>query len=286
MAGVTERVIQANPIGAAGGRVLISPFQFTLDEDDNLRVVAANSASGVKIAIQGWRIDSVGERHPIAETITPATDRSKTTTDFTLGKGALQFLTVFVSAGTPKIGQTYVLVELIRGSTGAKLVMGTLLAGYISTSQALGWPGSPIQNSLDGRGWLHGFLGTQPAAGSAVSQTVPTGAVWRVQTVFVTLTTDANAGTRVVLLETTCDGVNSGDLFVRQSPMTASNTSRFTFAPGIPNDGGANGAYITYPLTIEQRLKAGDTITVNDISGFAGDQFGFPGFTVEEWLDV
>src|SRR5439155_18890058 len=100
------------------------------------------------------------------------------TQNYKLGKGAILNLTVFASAGAPLMGQTYVIVQLIKGLTGATIVLGTLLGGYLTATQALGWPGSPIISSTDGEGCTRLIVGTTPAAEANILETVPTGARW------------------------------------------------------------------------------------------------------------
>src|SRR5204863_2582589 len=92
----------------------------------------------------------------------PNTDRSVKTSDHPLGVGQLLNLTVFASAGAPLIGQTYVKVQLIRGVGAAAIVLGTLLGGYVTAVHALGFPGSPIENSLTATPAIRYITGTNP----------------------------------------------------------------------------------------------------------------------------
>ena len=84
----------ATPFAAPGGRIIASPFQFATDDDTYLRIVTANSAAGVVLAVNGRRVASDGQLYAINETHTPNTDRSTKTQDFKLGKGALLNLSI------------------------------------------------------------------------------------------------------------------------------------------------------------------------------------------------
>jgi hypothetical protein len=109
-------------------------------------------------------------------------------------------LTVFASAGTPTIGQTFVIVQLVRGKGAAATVLGTLLQAYVTSTQHLAFPGSPVQSSLDGPGAVRMFGGTQPAAGLNFTEIVPFGARWQLLAIRTRLTTSAVVATRVPIL--------------------------------------------------------------------------------------
>src|SRR5262252_2154961 len=131
------------PSIAGGARVIASPFQFLGDADTWLRVTSACSVAGVVLAIQGRRLDDNGELKPITETHAPNSDRSIKTTEILLGAGALLNLTVFASAGTPLVGQCYVMIQLLRSHGATAIVLGTILGGYVTANLAFGFRGPP-----------------------------------------------------------------------------------------------------------------------------------------------
>lgn len=281
----TETIRLASPFVGSGGRVIVSPFQFALDADTNLRVISANAVAGVSIVLQGRRLDDKGTLQPIAETHTPNNDRSVKIQDYTLGLGALLNLTVFASAGAPLIGQTYVMLQIIRGFSGAKIVLGTLLAGYITATQALGFPGSPILSSLEGEPVVRNIVGTSPAPGSFNVETCPTGARWELVTFHSKLTTSVAVANRKVFLEIIAGAQPSG-IYQLSSVQTANSIADYTFAQNLPIAAdAASGAY-QFPIPQRQFLRAGDLIEVGAVVLDLADQFAAARYQVREWLEV
>lgn len=161
-----ERAFVASPVSSAAGRVIASPFQFYTTGEDNLRIVSSNSLAGVSLRVEARFIDPAGTISAQSWDHVPNSDRTPRTTDYRLGVGALLNLTVYASSGAPRIGQTFVMVQLIRGDAPAAIVLGTMLQGYVTAVQHLAWPGSPIQSSIEGGGYPRAIVGTTPAAGN------------------------------------------------------------------------------------------------------------------------
>jgi len=159
----TEQAFPSSAPIVGGGRLLPTPAQFYVTGEDRLRIVSANAMAGVSLQLHWRHAEPSGRTVPNAQTHTPASDRSIAVTDYPLGVGSLLNVTVFAGAGAPKVGQTYVMVQLVRGTGAAAIVLGTLLAGYVTSTQALGWPGSPIAGSLEGGGAYRSIAGATPA---------------------------------------------------------------------------------------------------------------------------
>lgn len=283
----TVRRYPAVPLVGAAGRPIVSPLQYELDGTDALRIVCANSASGVVVTIAGYRLDEHGVKHPFVHTVTPTTDRAATVEDLALGAGALMNLTAFVSSGTPRVGQTFVVVHLIRGFTGATIVLGTLLSGYVTANQAMAWPGSPLARSTDGRGWIRTV--TVAAVGASVdwTQSVPSGARWRVLSVYAELTTSVTAADRGPVLHFE-DGATIQP-FASIPPETgypASQTWRICWAPTLSELNQTGLRRATHPIPSDLILEAGDFVETQTISLQAGDQWQGMKLKVEEWIDL
>jgi hypothetical protein len=280
-----EQAYPALPVGAAGGRIIASPFQFTTNGDDNLRIVSQNSATGVTIAIQGRRLDDKGLIIPFAHVHTPNTDRSAKTQDYLFGAGALLNLTVFVSAGTPLVGQTFVKLQLIRGITGATVVLGTLLQGYVTPQLHLGWPGSPIVQSTDGPGCLRTILGSDPAAGQEISELVPTGARWELKAIGAGFTTDGTVAARRPGLVFN-DGVANYGRIPSSLNQDASEFFGHTWTQGVALPIFAGVGYGYGPLPTGKYLLAAWRIKTITENLQAGDNWDNPRYLVEEWLEL
>jgi hypothetical protein len=275
----------ANPLASAGGRVIAAPFQFYVTGEDRLRLVAVGSKTGVTVRMR-WRFLSTTERVPQVneQNLTATSDRTSTSVDVELGSGALLNLTVFASAGAPLKGQTFVIVQIVRGVGSAAIVLGTLLADYVTATQHLGWPGSPIVSSTSTEGVMRVITGTDPAADVVISEVVPTGARWEVVGFQATLATSATAGTRKPQL-TFDDGATVYQVMHGFFDQSVSVSIQYNWLQGaqIINTTDANRAIGTLPQRLQ--LLAGHRIrTAANL--ITGDNWGAPTYAVREWLEV
>jgi hypothetical protein len=282
---VTEQVFAASPISAAGGKVIASPFQFYTTGEDNLRIVSANSLTGVTLKIQGRFLDSHGRISASSNDHIPNTDRSVKRDDYTLGIGAVLNLTVFANAGSPQIGQTFVIVQLVRGLGAAAIVLGTLLQGYVTSSQGLGWPGSPIQSSVESGGYIRTIVGTVPALGVNLLETVPTNARWQLLQGWFNFATSAVVGNRLVNLEMKHSAVRSY-IVPPSAAQGATVTGTFSFGAGMPSFFEPVQPVAALPLPTDTALLAGDSFGTTVANLDPGDAFMFLQYTVREWLEV
>jgi hypothetical protein len=224
------------PLLAADGSALapsVTPFAapaaWFFDLADALRVTSFNGQAAVTIAIEGRFLNEDGSTSTFRFSHTPNTDRSSKSDTFTMGNGWLVGLQVRATAGTPRRGQCFVLVEVVRGSSTSQESLGALLQGYVTTTMRLAWPGSAIVESASGPGALRSITGTDPAANVEISETVPTNARWRVLGVLATLVTDANAATREASL-TIDDGTTVVARYPAGQSQILSLTTRYLWA--------------------------------------------------------
>jgi hypothetical protein len=254
-----------------------------ITRDVNLRLNSWNSAAGVTLSIVVRMLGLDGLPRINTFTHTPNTDRSIKQTTHNLPEGWLLSVQALASAGTPKRGQCFVRIELIEGLLGAVTTMATLVQNYADAVQGLAWPGSLLESSTAGRGVVRSITGTDPAANTEFSETVPTGARWRLINVRAILVTDANVATRVLQLIVD-DGTNTlidseQDRTLPASQSRNANWSACGFVGGINNVFG-NG-----PLPPDLLLSAGCRIRSNTIGRQATDNWGAPQLLVEEWIE-
>lgn len=281
----TERAFFAQPVPGAGGRVIASPFQFVTTGEDSLRITSVNSLVGVRVKVQARRLDSGGDIKASAWDHTPASDRTAVMTDIELGSGALLNLTVFASAGAPRVGQTFVIVQLIRGTGAVAIVLGTLLQGYITSTQGLGWPGSPIQSSIEAGGCVRVLTGTVPGVGLDCVETVPTGARWELLNMFSQIATSVAGGTRVPYFFTISGGqyVTFG---VQANGAPPSETHAFTWGPNYPLNDDIPHHHHQQAFPSPMILLAGDTFGTLTLALTPTDQWEALRYRVREWLEV
>lgn len=287
---VSERLIVATPTTSAGGRVISSPFQFYTTGEERLRVVSVNSLTGVRVKIHFRFLDAFGKVQASGYDHVPNSDRTVHTTEHELGVGSLLNLTVFASTGTPLLGQTFVIVQLIRGVGTAAIILGTLLQGYVTSTQHLGWPGSPISLSTEGQGAIRFLTGTTPAPGAELAESVPTGARWQLLTFYTQFNCSAAAATRTPRLRLfNAPVVTNIGIFSSTYNLAANEVAGLTWASGL-------GAQVFDPITppgfpalvlpSDTPLTAGMQINTVTQQLQAADQYLAISYMVREWLEV
>jgi len=279
-----EQFFGATPIPTGAGRIIASPFQFVASGEDSIRVVSVNSLAGVRVKIQGRILREKGNVEAFAHDHVPNTDRTVSFTDYSLGIGAVLNVVVYANVGSPLIGQTFVIVELIRGTAAAGIVLGTLLQGYVTSTQVLAWPGSPIRSSTDGEAYIRNIVGTDPPAGSEIVETVPFGARWELLSFSAFCNKNANGGPMELRKAV---GANLFWQVVASHTHNVGAVINYVFAQGLnttsagpPGTGTSNHA-----IPMNAHFNAGDEIRTSLVNN-AGDNWSAPVYTVREWLEV
>src|SRR5262245_11706354 len=210
-----------------------SPHAVYLTGEDNLRVTVFNALAGVVVTVRGRFEDLKGDVIPFEDRVTPASDRTASNLTVRLAEGWLLNVHVFVSTGAPLTGQTFAIVSVIRGEGSSALTLATLVAGAITAPQRIGYPGSPIVNSLDSQGAVRAITGTTPGAAADVLETVPTGARWELLSIIAQLVTSATVANRIVELVLD-DGANVIARATNNQNHAASTTIIYWWAQGGP----------------------------------------------------
>lgn len=284
--GGTERIVAASPIASAGGRVIVAPFQFYLDGADNIRIEGWNTLTGAVLQVHGRFYKEDGTMQIFGATLPLTADRVRTVVDVPLARGYITNLIVTVTGATPLLGQTFARVSIIRGLTGATIVVGTLLQGYLTGALGLAWPGSPIQQVHEVAGYMRSFVGTDPAVGLPITETVPAGAHWRIFSMQFGLSTDATAGDRQPYIQINDPG---GNQYFRVSTVgicPPSSVRSFFAAEMIPDTltQPVTGTMTAYP---HAELSAGSEILIwTDVADPGDDFLSPPRMMVQERLEV
>ena len=187
-------------------------------------------------------------------------------------------LTVRTATTGVSPGACYVKVYLRAES----VVVALLIAGYIGDTEPLAWPNGVIRGSNEGRGLIRSITGTNPAAGAEISETVPTGAVWRFIGIQATLVTEAGVASRFPHIRFD-DGTTVHSEQGTQNVQSASQTLDYSAITG--SWGGQNiGSKQTWPIGDGILMGAGHRVRTNTINILAGDNWGAPQLLVEEWI--
>lgn len=275
-----------SPLFGAEGRPIVEPGALLVTGNDNLRINSWNSVVGVALTIRLRFIDATTGDIVANEFVhTPNSNRTKATSDFPLSVGFPLNITVFASAGVPLIGQTFVQVQLVRGFTGATLLLATLLQGYVTSVQAIAYPGSPIIGSLEGAGVLRSVVGTTPGAGADITETVPTGARWEVLTMSATFTASVAVANRFPLYQMD-DGVQTFYRFGLLAALTASQVRAIVWHQGGLGAVVDQNNSISVPLPVGIRMAAGFRMRTTTTNIDVADQWSLVRYVVREWIEA
>jgi hypothetical protein len=282
---VTTSIGTASSLASGDGRPLIEPGALFVDGNYRLRFNVWCSVAGVTIALRSRFLRSEdGKIVDSADQLTPTSDRVLTTSAVTLGVGFPLNVEVFALAGTPSIGQCFVQVQMVRGDGPAATKVATILQGYVTSTMALSWPGSPIVNSLDGQGCVVSYRQVA-APGGDLQFSVPTGARWVVISFHGNLTTSGAIPTRRVSLQYT-DLVQA---YV-QSPIAAAQAGStafdYTWMTGYGQQitDGVNRVGASLPTP--SPMLAGYQIGTATVNLDAADHWTLLDLAVQEWIDV
>jgi len=267
------------------GRASPSPFHFLFTGEDNFQLESWNSAAGVTVAVHGrmW-LPNEGIR-PFSFAHTPRTDRTLASEFLFTGEGYLLNLAVFASTGTPRVGQTFISLHVVRGMGNAVYRLATVVQGYVTRSQELAFPGSPVVTSEEGGGVIRTITGTDPAANVNWAETVPTGARWHVLGVSARLVTAAGGSNRQGLLVVS-SGTSTLGIFPIAATQPPSGSHLWYWWNGTPLDSLISGEAFLGGIPVDLILLAGETVSglVNNVG--AGDDWEAPTLRVREWLEA
>ena len=249
----------------------------------SLVVSVMNAAAGVTLKVTG-RTLAVGDTKPspLERLLVPATDRSVSTATIPLTDGWLINAEVSVSAGSPLTGQCYARLSINQGTTTLGPELWSLQAGYATAKKPVSYPGALWQDSLDGGGALRSIVGTTPAAGAEILETVPTGARWELIALAARFVAGGAAANRFFSL-TLDDGTANpfARLPCNATATTAGQTVLDSWIQGGPNvtaQTGFNGA-----LPVGNRLPAAGRIRTVTTGIQAADQWDQVQYLVKDW---
>lgn len=259
------------------------PAQHYLSPDDHLFLRVWNSAAGVTVALRYRYLEP--RKGVLAGTIllTPSTDRVANFQRIPLAEGFLLSLTLAVSAGTPKRGQTFCQVGIVRGGELANEPAAVLISDYLADTVLLAWPGGLLRSSVEGPGFLRSITGTDPAVGAEISETVPTNARWRLLSLAARLVTAVAAANRNPTLALD-DGANVYQRTGVPTFQTASQTVDHFFGAGA-GQGTLAAVFFWYTTPVEIYMAAGHRLRSITNLIQAADDWGAPQYLVEEWIE-
>lgn len=261
----------------------LSTSAFYITDDDSLRLRTFGALAGVTLALETRIVGPDGVVQAGGDVHTPNTDRTEKVTIHDVGEGFLLSASLRATAGAPRRGQVFAILDLVRGSTGAIQPLAMLLQGYVTDSSRLGWPGSPVQASADGPGVIRSITGSDPAAAAEILETVPTNARWKLLGFRATLVTDANVANRLPRLV-----VDDGSAILLRAEsinfQVASTTMAHWAAVGLAKIATASqDPQWGFPVGLA--LPGGFRLGTSTVALQAGDNWSAPQLLVEEWIE-
>jgi hypothetical protein len=285
MASPVERIFPPLSVGLGGSRIYSAPPPLYVTGEDYVRAIAVSVLGGLSVQIHARLVTTDGATVAHGWSLPTIADRLPAAREFHAGVGSLLNVTAAMAKGQGVFGPTYIVVQVVRGRGDAATVLATILAGYVTDIQALGFPGSPITLSTEVAGFLRMLTGTAPAAGAEISEAVPSNARWRLLRLFAFFQTTAAAGNRIVRLKFVAGG--AGSAFVTHTTVQGPSTTTFyTWAPGLALAYDAAGLAATAPLPHDPLLAASSTFQTDTFGLQAGDLWSTPQFAVREWFEV
>lgn len=229
-------------------------------------------------ATQILQVRGVCETEAINASHTTNSDRSLATSVVSVNS-VPKFLMVKPASTSVKRGGCYVKVSL----QAEGVIIARLCQGYVTDSGGISFPGGHNVSSTEGPGQIRSITGTNPAAGIEILETVPTGARWRLISFFTPFVTDAtviNRTPRIIIDDGTTKIIDSASTAaVAAGTTTSFDAGDFGSVLSTPSLGRTIGLPSLLYLTAGYRIQ---TVTINMQ---AGDDYGAPLYSVEEWME-
>ena len=203
-----------------------------------------------------------------------------------LQAGVLLSLYVTATQGsTDVLGETFARVELIQGDGAAATVLAALVQGYVNSENALGWPGSPLQNQHAGFGVPTLAPATFATGPLRYTWTVPTGRLWRVVAGRAIFTASAVVATRNAYVTLTDALGNAFSALPSTSGIVANEVLGINFGPGLTLANPSIGQQSNV-ATPDLLLTTGDVLSVTTSNNQIGDTLTNGVLRVQEYFSL
>ena len=234
--------------------------------------IRTQATSAQNITIRGLTREGV-----FTLTHLPNSDKTTKEEDFRIPDVPIM-LSVTNAGGTYIKGQCFASIGLVVNGD----ILYELGAGFIHSAKGISYPVTNLAEPGPEGGSLQSLVGTNPAAGAEISETVPTTLFWKIRSIRFQLVTSATAtGRRVHLVIDTGAGDNY-DMFC-EIDQNASDTQNYSCIPVGATPDSQDGNDIIIPIPSDLILNPGAIIKTITTNLQAGDNFGPPILFVEEF---
>lgn len=273
------------PYGAQVGfttQGVFPPSALYVSRDDVLQLSVHNPGTATTLSLSLRFLSPDGEVHPELYTFAPASV-GNTPQLFTVQHAEGFLISASLFGTNAARGQVFVQLYLKHGVGSGDTMLGhILLQGYVSADDFLGFPQSPVESALNGRGALVLSTVANPAAGAQWSFTVPQGVRYELKSVRADFIANATVLNRVPALRFTDSGGNNFSIISWPAVVTASQIPTLTAGPGLT--GVSNAVVQTVALHNNLLLGPGYVIDTNSTVMAAGDQWQNIRILTEQWI--
>ena len=252
--------------------------------DDKLQLVLTGSVTNSPVGIRMRLLLPDSTIVINAWDVLSGSPRQRNLFQFSLTEGYILSATVFTLSPLDR-GQLYGSLQINRGAISSMLYGQTLTQGYLTSQANLYYPNGPNGYSVEGFGHIRSVVGTTPAPGAVISETVPPLTTWRLHSFRFKLVTDANVAVRIPVLNFD-DGVSIFAQIIPAATQAASTSVTYCYGSGIDSIAVATTPYVQGGLPTHMTLTSGFRIRTAGFPLQAGDQISSVTYCVEEFMNV
>lgn len=264
------------------------PASLFVKPDDQLALYINNDQVGVTLELNTRILRLDGSIIIDRRTVTPTSDASLT---FTVIKPSIEgFLLstgIGIIAGGVKRGNCFVTLVFQRALFNTFTGSQVLFARYVESDPICSWPIPCLQSPSEGPGFTNIVVGTAPALGAEIAETVPARRLWKLRSFAATLTASAAAANRAPILRIEDGAANFFFRSAQANFVVAGGVGNLCWAPSMAYiaPGVATNTAGMADLPPEMFLRPGAVIRTLTLNIQAGDQYAAPVYNVEEWIE-
>ena len=212
--------------------------QFYVRMEDEICLSVFTTTASLTVTLNGILLDLDGDAKPFNLIVNPTSDGVRTSKRVRIGPGFVLYCQPTLAGGTPAVGNTTVLVEVVQSDNATGPVVKQVLFGSLTAGGF--YPYTDVANTVTVSGTVTASqvyvptLVTQadPAAGADFTITCPASTVWQVQELFFRMTTSATVANRNVRL-TVKTGATVLASYWGDDAWAASQVSVFAFGGSV-----------------------------------------------------
>ena len=238
--------------------------------------------AGVQVTLTVRLLTPQGEvKESVFSTIISTVGTAQQDNTFLPQEGFL--LSAHIQSTAASRGQCFVKCFLRKNPGASDQILGQLLfQGYVSSDDHLGYPQSPTESSLNGRGWTRSVLVADPPLRTGTLITVPAGVRWLIQSLFLDFTTDATAGNRSLYIAILDPSFHTVFYAGQSTTIGPSASISSSWAQNLPI--GQFGSFYQSALPVDLVMTAGYSLEVQAVFVGPGDKISNEQLLVEEWV--